>query len=100
MSGQETPRKFTAQMSVRAGRWRLYVVLLNTTERWPEHCFSRPLPVPTFTERADALKVLGFEPAPGAEWAWTEDTERPDDPASAVVLIAATRVRSWTGAGQ
>ncbi|WP_180686088.1 DUF6303 family protein [Streptomyces gossypiisoli] len=86
------PEEFTAQMSMRRGRWRLYVVLLNTTEQWPEYTFNRA--VPTFTERADALSVLGFEPVPGAEWTWTEDTEIPFDPASPVVLIAAIRVRS------
>ncbi|WP_406488606.1 DUF6303 family protein [Streptomyces phaeochromogenes] len=96
MSGQ-TAREFTAQMSLREGRWRLYVVLLNTTDAWPEYRFGRA--VPTFTDRTDALSVLGFEPVPGAEWAWTEDSETPDDPASAVVLIAAIRVRSWSGVG-
>ncbi|WP_055532863.1 DUF6303 family protein [Streptomyces graminilatus] len=91
--------EFTAQMSVQRGRWRLYVVLFNTTARWPEYAFDRALPVPTFTERVDALSVLGFEPVPGAEWRWTEDSETPGDPASAVCLIAAIRVRSWTEAG-
>ena len=95
MRGQESAREFTAQMSVREGRWRLYVALMNTTERWPEHRFGRT--VPTFTDRTDALSVLGFEPVPGAEWTWTEDSENRDDPASPVVLIAAIRVRSWSG---
>ncbi len=90
-------QEFTAQMSMYQGRWRLYVVLLNTTDPWPEHSFGRT--VPTFTQRADALNVLGFEPVPGAEWRWTEDSDNPDDPASPVVLIAATRVRSQTGEG-
>ncbi|MDT0480335.1 MULTISPECIES: DUF6303 family protein [Streptomyces] len=89
---------FTAQMSVFKGQWRLYVVLLNTTEAWPEFGFDRALPVPTFTERTDALSVLGFEPVPGAEWRWTEDSDDPGNPASPVVLIAATQVRSGTGA--
>jgi hypothetical protein len=92
-------REFTAQVSVYKGRWRLYVVLLNTTELWPEFSFDRADPVPTLTERVNALSVLGFEPVPGAEWRWTEDSQDPDDPSSPVVLIAATRVRSWTGAG-
>ncbi|MPY48920.1 DUF6303 family protein [Streptomyces acidicola] len=95
MSGQTIAREFTAQMSVRAGRWRLYVALLNTTEPWPEHRFGRS--VPTFTDRTNALSVLGFEPVPGAEWAWTEDSENPDNPASPVVLIAAIRVRARSG---
>lgn len=89
---------FTAQMSVFKGRWRLYVVLLNTTERWPEFTFADSLTVPTFTERTDALNVLGFEPVPGTEWLWTEDSDDPDNPASPVVLIAATQVRSREGA--
>ena len=91
-------RTFTAQMSVFKGRWRLYVVLLNTTKAWPEFGFDRAAPVPTFTERTEALSVLGFEPVPGAEWVWTEDSETYGDPASPVVLIAAVRVRSWAGA--
>ncbi|MFE9602555.1 DUF6303 family protein [Streptomyces hokutonensis] len=95
MSGQNAVREFTAQMSVREGRWRLYVALLNTTEQWPEHRFGHS--VPTFMDRTDALSVLGFAPVPGAEWEWTEDSETPDDPASPVVLIAAIRVCSWSG---
>jgi hypothetical protein len=92
-------REFTAQMSVFKGRWRLYVVLLNAdVTPWPEFSFDRAAPVPTLTERADALSVLGFEPVPGSEWRWTEDSEIPDDPTSPVLLIAAVRVRSWTGA--
>ncbi|MGW0600648.1 DUF6303 family protein [Streptomyces sp. NPDC002776] len=98
MSGQEGAREFTAQMSVRDGRWRLYVALLNTTEPWPECAFSGDT-VPTFTDRGDALSVLGFEPAAGAEWTWIEDSVTPDDPASPVVLIAAIRVRSRAGVG-
>ncbi|WP_128428309.1 DUF6303 family protein [Streptomyces cyaneus] len=92
-------REFTAQMSVFKGRWRVYVVLLNTTDPWPEFSFERAAPVPTFTERVEALSVLGFEPVPGAEWRWTEDSETHGDPASPVVLIAGVRVRSWTGMG-
>ncbi|MGW7076915.1 DUF6303 family protein [Streptomyces sp. NPDC054866] len=91
------PQEFTAQMSMKAGRWRLYVVLLNTTDAWPEYSFDRPAPVPTFTERAEALSVLGFKPVAGAEWEWTEHSETHDDPASAVCLIAALRVRSRAG---
>ncbi|MFJ4552791.1 DUF6303 family protein [Streptomyces sp. NPDC088817] len=94
MREQEKPREFTAQMSVRDGRWCLYVVLLGTTEPWPEFAFSRRRPVPTLTERSRALSVLGFEPVAGGEWAWSEDSKIPDDPATAVILIAAIRVRS------
>ncbi|WP_371566832.1 DUF6303 family protein [Streptomyces canus] len=93
-----TAQTFTAQMSVFKSQWRLYVVLLNTTDPWPEFSFDRTLPVPTFTERTEALSVLGFEPVPGAQWRWTEDSDDPDNPASPVVLIAATQVRPWTGA--
>ncbi|KUN60774.1 hypothetical protein AQJ54_35890 [Streptomyces griseorubiginosus] len=84
-------------MSVFKGRWRLYVVLLNTTDPWPEFTFADSLTVPTFTQRADALSRLGLEPVPGAEWRWTEDSDTPEDPASPVVLIAATQVRSREG---
>ncbi|NUV62794.1 DUF6303 family protein [Streptomyces sp. CAI-85] len=88
--------EFTAQMSMREGRWRLYVVLMNTTDRWPEHRFG---PVaPTFTDRVNALTALGFEPLPEVGWEWTEDTETHDDPSSPVILIATIKVRSWTGA--
>ncbi|GGJ14449.1 DUF6303 family protein [Streptomyces brasiliensis] len=97
MSGPEMAREFTALMSVQRGRWRLYVALLNTTARWPERTFNRA--VPTLTQRVDALSALGFEPVPGAEWTWTEDSETPDDPASPVVLIAAIRVRSRAEVG-
>ncbi|MET7700414.1 DUF6303 family protein [Streptomyces sp. NPDC005485] len=89
--------EFTAQMSVYRGRWRLYVVLLNTTEQWPEHGFDRAASVPTFTERVDALSVLGFEPVPGAVWEWMEYSETPDDPASPICLFASLTVRSWAG---
>lgn len=88
--------EFTAQMSTSRGRWRLYVVLLNTTAPWPESDFGRTGPVPTLAERAEALSVLGFEPVPGTEWRWIEDSENPDDPASPVCLIAAASVRCLT----
>lgn len=91
--------EFTAQMSMGRGRWRLYVVLLNTTDAWPEHRFGRAVPVPTFTERTAALNALGFEPAPGAVWLWTEYSDELDDPASPVTLIAAVRVRSRAEVG-
>lgn len=97
MREQDKPREFTAQMSVRDGRSRLYVVLLGTTQRWPEFTFGRRRSVPTLTERSRALNVLGFEPVAGGEWAWSEDSEIPDDPASSVVLIAAIRVHSRAG---
>lgn len=88
---------FRAQMSARKGRWRLYVVLMNTIAPWPEYAFGAP--VPTFTDRVNALSVLGFEPLQDARWEWIEDSEDPDDPASPVVLIASADVRSWSGAG-
>jgi len=89
---------FTAQMSKREGLWRLYVVLLDTTDLWPEFSFERAKPVPTFTERVNALSTLGFEPAAGDEWEWTEYSVHPDDPASPITLLAALRVRSRTEA--
>ncbi|MFJ8350490.1 DUF6303 family protein [Streptomyces sp. NPDC094153] len=94
MREQEKPREFTAQMSVRDGRWRVYVVLLGTTEQWPEFTFGRRRPVPTLTERSRALSALGFEPVADGEWTWSEDSKIPNDPTTAVILIAAIRVRS------
>ncbi|MET8780236.1 DUF6303 family protein [Streptomyces sp. NPDC004589] len=84
--------EFTALVSMREGQGRLYVVLLNTTDAWPEYCFGST--VPTLTERTEALSLLGFEPVPGAVWEWTEDSEIYGDPASPVVLIAAIRVHA------
>ena len=89
---------FTAQMSVFKDHWRLYVVLLNTTDPWPEFGFDRADSVPTFTERVNALRVLGFEPVADAEWEWTEYSAHPDDLSSPVTLLAALRVRSRTEA--
>ncbi|MFE2508801.1 DUF6303 family protein [Streptomyces naganishii] len=80
-------------MSMRRGRWRLYVVLLNTTDPWPEYNFGTAT-VPTLAQRVNAFSVLGFEPLPGAAWEWTEDSEVPGDPASPVLLIAAVHVRA------
>ncbi|MFE6091708.1 DUF6303 family protein [Streptomyces massasporeus] len=91
--------EFTAQMATRRGQWHLYVVLMNTTSRWPEHSFDRGGPVPTLTDRVNALSVLGFEPVPDAEWQWTEDSETPFDPSSPVLLIAAIQVRSRAEVG-
>ncbi|MBP8532988.1 hypothetical protein GWI24_07380 [Streptomyces sp. MK37H] len=90
-------QEFTAQMSTGARGWRLYVVLLNTFEIWPEHDFGRAAPVPTFTERAAALTALGYELVPGAEWEWCETPDIPEDLSSPVCLIAAVRVRSRAG---
>ncbi|MFZ4279655.1 DUF6303 family protein [Streptomyces rhizosphaericola] len=94
-----TAQTFTAQMSVFKGGWRLYVALLNTTDPWPEFRFAGGLAVPTFTQRAEALSVLGFEPVAGAEWEWSEYSDDPDDPSTTITLLATVRVRSWTGAG-
>lgn len=91
---QET---YTAQMSQRAGRWRLYVVIYGET-CWPEHHFAPGPAVPKLTERARALAALGYGPV-GDEWEWTESSEDYEDPSSPVVLIAATTVEevtSWT----
>ncbi|MFE7231191.1 DUF6303 family protein [Streptomyces sp. NPDC057596] len=88
---------FTAQMSPRKGLWRLYVVLLNTTDSWPEHDFGHGTSVPTLADRAAALQRLGYEPTTGEKWDWTEASDAPGDPASPVTLIAATRVRLLEG---
>lgn len=84
---------FTAQMAMsRAGVWRVYVVVYGMPE-WPEHCWARTAPVPTPLERVQALKSLGFEVLPDAEWEWIEYSEVPDDLSSQVCLLAAGSVR-------
>ncbi|MCZ9345235.1 DUF6303 family protein, partial [Streptomyces sp. TRM76130] len=80
-------KTLTAQMASDGGPWRLYVVLYGETE-WPTVRFESG-PVPTPADRRDALARLGYEVAPGAEWAWTEDSKQPFDDNTPVVLIAA-----------
>ncbi|MFF3815800.1 DUF6303 family protein [Streptomyces bluensis] len=89
-------KKLTAQMSGDGGQWRLYVVLYGESE-WPTVRFESG-PVPTGADRRDALAYLGYEVAPGAEWAWIEDSEKPFDDSTPVVLIAAVDVRAQEGA--
>ncbi|EFL39747.1 DUF6303 family protein [Streptomyces griseoflavus] len=82
----------TAQMARRRGRWRLYVVLFHTPA-WPERDLGGGAAVPTVQQRSRALQALGYALIDGARWEWTEDSETPDDPASAVLLIASVTVR-------
>ncbi|MEU6005906.1 DUF6303 family protein [Streptomyces sp. NPDC047453] len=82
----------TAQMARRRGRWRLYVVLFNTPT-WPERDLGGGAAVPTVQQRSRALHALGYALTDGAGWEWTEDSETPDDPTSAVLLIASVTVR-------
>jgi hypothetical protein len=84
---------FTAQLATRGGRWHLYVALPGTGESWPDHDFGTRTTVPTRAERSRAVNALGYTLTDGAEWTWVEDSEVHDDPASPVLLIAATRVR-------
>lgn len=86
----------TAQMSSSGGPWRLYVALMGATE-WPDFRWERPTPVPTIAERRAVLASLGYEPVPGSEWSWIEDTATLGDDASPVLLIAAVDVRELTG---
>lgn len=86
----------TAQMSSSGGPWRLYVALMGATE-WPDFRWERPAPVPTIAERRAVLASLGYEPVPGSEWSWIEDTATHGDDASPVLLIAAVDVRELTG---
>lgn len=87
----------TAQLSSRDGRWILYVVLLGVpVSQWPEHDFG-PGNVPTPAERSGALTDLGFVFTDGAEWAWEEHSERPDDDSSPVRLLASVQVCSRDG---
>ncbi|MFJ1698967.1 DUF6303 family protein [Streptomyces sp. NPDC088252] len=90
--------EYTAQISNRAGRWRLYVVLLGVpVSQWPEHDFSPTVTVPTVAERSRALTALGFVFTDDAEWEWTEYSETHGDTTSPVRLLASIRVRSRDG---
>jgi hypothetical protein len=86
----------TAQMASDGGPWRLYVVLYGESE-WPTVRFESG-PVGTGAQRREALAALGYEVAPGAEWAWIEDSQKHDDDSTPVVLIAAVAVREQEGA--
>ncbi|ARF63655.1 hypothetical protein B1H20_21450 [Streptomyces violaceoruber] len=87
----------TAQLSVRDGRWTLYVALMGVpVSQWPEHHFGAGV-VPTPSERSRALTGLGFVFTDGATWAWEEYPEQPDDDTSPVRLLASIRVRSRDG---
>ncbi|WP_425281753.1 DUF6303 family protein [Streptomyces nitrosporeus] len=86
-------------MSIRDGRWCLYVALMRVrVSQWPEHDFGPAVQVPTVAERSRALIALGFVFTEGAEWEWTEYSETPDDDTSPVRLLASVQVRSLDGA--
>ncbi|WP_405767433.1 DUF6303 family protein [Streptomyces sp. NBC_00080] len=87
------PREFTAQMCMSMGQWLVFVALRGEPTPWPEHSFEGER-LPTFTERVQALKGLGFEPVPGAVWQWQEFSDDPADPASPAHLLAYVGVRS------
>ena len=87
---------FTVQMalSTLTGRWRLYVVLLGVpASQWPEYDLGPGPNVPSIQRRSRALNALGYVFTDGTEWDWTESSERPDDPASRVSLVASATVR-------
>ncbi|MEU4271276.1 DUF6303 family protein [Streptomyces sp. NPDC026092] len=82
----------TAHMSNRQDRWRMYVVLPGPVSQWPEYDLG-PGEVPTVRERSRALNALGYTFTGDPDWRWTESSVWPDDPASAVRLIASIEVR-------
>ncbi|MFJ2308677.1 DUF6303 family protein [Streptomyces sp. NPDC087846] len=87
-----------AQISIRGGRWCLYVALMGVPgSQWPEHYFGRTARVPTVADRSRALTKLGFVFTDGAEWEWTEDNETTGDDTSPVVLLASIKVRARNG---
>lgn len=69
------PKEFTAQMSrsLDGSHWRIYVVVLGSTE-WPSIPMREPKGViPTVTARAAALEELGFRTQSELpEWEWEE----------------------------
>jgi hypothetical protein len=89
-------KTLTAQMASDGGPWRLYVVLYGESD-WPTVRFTSG-PVPTGADRRHALASLGYEVVPGAEWAWIEDSQKPGDDSTPVLLIAAVDVREREGA--
>ncbi|MFE5557604.1 DUF6303 family protein [Streptomyces sp. NPDC056544] len=84
-----------AFLHLRHGRWSVFVALLGEPN-WPRHCFTGTA-APTVEERSRALTMLGYAVTDGIEWSWTEDRERLDEPASAVVLIAKMPVSPVVG---
>ncbi|MEV6141902.1 DUF6303 family protein [Streptomyces sp. NPDC051992] len=88
----------SAQISVRGGRWCLYVALMGVpVSHWPKHCFGPAAVVPTVAERSRALTELGYVFMDGAEWEWEEYSETTGDVTSPVRLLASIRVRSRNG---
>ncbi|MFE5674041.1 DUF6303 family protein [Streptomyces erythrochromogenes] len=85
-----------AHLVHRDGRWRLFVALPGSVAHWPTHYFVGR-GVPTVQERSRALTKLGYALTDEAEWSWTEDHERLDDPASPVILIALAPVEPVVG---
>ncbi|MFC9947270.1 DUF6303 family protein [Streptomyces pratensis] len=90
-------KEYTAQLSNRDGRWRLYVALFGPVSQWPEQDLGSVPAVPTVAERSRALDGLGFMFTEGAEWEWTEYSETLDDDTSPVRLLASIVVRSLDG---
>lgn len=88
----------TAQLSIRGGRWCLYVALMGgPVSQWPEHDLGSSPAVPTVAERSRALTALGFVFKDRAEWKWEEYSEAPEDDASPVRLLASVQVCSRDG---
>ncbi|WP_405912798.1 DUF6303 family protein [Streptomyces sp. NBC_00963] len=89
---------YTAQISNRGGRWRLYVVLMDLpVSQWPEHDFGPVASVPTPAERSRVLARFGFVFTGGAGWEWMEYSETLEDDTSPVRLLASVLVRSRDG---
>lgn len=91
-------REYTAQLSIRGGRWCLYVALMGVpVSQWPAHDLGSSPAVPTVAERSRALTALGFVFTDGAEWKWEEYSETTGDDTSPVVLLASVQVCSRDG---
>jgi hypothetical protein len=93
MSDRTTARVFTALVTPGGGRWSAHVVRRDLPAPWPERDIGPADRVPSLAERCDALRVLGYEPAPGSVWEWHECHVDPTDPASPAWLMASLRVR-------
>jgi hypothetical protein len=69
---------------------------------WPEYPWPDTAAVPTPAQRSAALAELGYRPAPGAEWEWTEGAPEatPTRQVTAVTLLAAVTVQPIGGEPQ
>ncbi|MFE0275694.1 DUF6303 family protein [Streptomyces sp. NPDC058992] len=78
--------------------WQLFVVLPGLVSEWPTFTWPTSHEIPSTEHRAEALALLGYVLADGAEWEWTEDTGPEYHPHPVRVSVtAAAKVRPLNG---